>query len=319
MNHEDGTTSVPRFIIELNDPPKRRWDHIIDYYKQDLRSIRDTIINDILPPGSLAKMLSASVAQAAALLSKLGIVMYSKELKGISERSGLSLGELTLMQFGYEAASCCTSVAVSDENNGGKPVHIRTMDWGIEALGPLTCEVEFQRAGVTQFFTTTWPGYVGVLTGMRPNGYSTSVNFRVTSSGYWSNIVESISYSWPIGYLVRSVLESDTTFDVATTHLANSDLIAPVYFTCVGTEVNEAKLITRNRRSEEQQLCMECVGPIVQTNIDHWNRDPNDDILYSIERRDLAYHLLESRSSSPSGSYEDLWSILSVHPIRNSL
>jgi len=33
---------------------------------------------------------------------------------------------------------------------------------------------------------------------------------------------------------------------------------------------------------------------IMQPNIDHWSKNDNDDILYSIEHRALACHLLES-------------------------
>lgn len=54
----------------------------------------------------------------------------------------------------------CTALA---QDSG--PQHIRTMDWGMEWLRPLTIEVDFIRGGKTQYVATTWVGYVGVLTG----------------------------------------------------------------------------------------------------------------------------------------------------------
>ena len=42
------------------------------------------------------------------------------------------------------------------------------MDWELDLLKPLTIEVDFQKAGKTAYVATTWAGYVGVFTGLRP-------------------------------------------------------------------------------------------------------------------------------------------------------
>ena len=55
--------------------------------------------------------------------------------------------------------------------------------------------------------------------------------------GYWANIKKTLSYAWPIGFLVREVLESVDNYDSAVSALALSKVIAPVYFTIAGTEV----------------------------------------------------------------------------------
>lgn len=74
----------------------------------------------------------------------------------------------------------------------------------MDFLKPLTIEVEFQTNGITIFSATTWAGYVGILTGVRTNGFSISVNFRSTSKGSsWSNVKNLLSYDWPVGFLVR--------------------------------------------------------------------------------------------------------------------
>jgi hypothetical protein len=62
------------------------------------------------------------------------------------------------------------------------PLHGRTMDWDMPALERLAIEVEFQQAGKTVFLATTWAGYVGVLTGMRPGAWSVSINYRRTGT-----------------------------------------------------------------------------------------------------------------------------------------
>ena len=54
---------------------------------------------------------------------------------------------------------------------------------GDSELQQLTIQVDFVSGGQTVFRATTWAGYVGVLTGMRPQGYSVSVNYRRTEFG----------------------------------------------------------------------------------------------------------------------------------------
>merc|ERR1712137_235126 len=108
------------------------------------------------------------------------------------------------------------------------------MDWELPDLKALTIEIEFCRGEQTLFVCTTWPGYVGVLTGMRPGAYSCSVNFRVTGSNYLVNLRNAVTYCWPIGFLLRAVLEEDVDYATAVRSLAASELISPVYFTCCG-------------------------------------------------------------------------------------
>jgi N-acylethanolamine-hydrolysing acid amidase len=49
-------------------------------------------------------------------------------------------------------------------------------------LRNLTIEVDFQSKGQTVFTATTYAGYVGVLTGMRPGAFSISLDQRESGS-----------------------------------------------------------------------------------------------------------------------------------------
>ena len=49
-------------------------------------------------------------------------------------------------------------------------------------LRNLTIEVDFQTKGQTVFTATTYAGYVGVLTGMRPGAFSISLDQRESGS-----------------------------------------------------------------------------------------------------------------------------------------
>eukprot|EP01087_Luapelamoeba_hula_P012980 TRINITY_DN3676_c0_g1_i1.p1 TRINITY_DN3676_c0_g1~~TRINITY_DN3676_c0_g1_i1.p1 ORF type:complete len:385 (+),score=27.58 TRINITY_DN3676_c0_g1_i1:450-1604(+) len=233
---------------------------------------------------------------------------------GLAAAVGIQVGELVMLQLVYEAAACCTSIIVEDES--GIPLHIRTMDWEMPYLKGLTVDLDFMRGGERVFSASSWAGYVGILTGVRPQCFSASVNFRITGEGYWQNVKKAISYNWPIGFLLREVLETAESFDRAVSYLANSALIAPVYFTVAGTQKGQGCIITRNRTEEEQRLDFSVYGYLVQANIEHWNNNEDDDILYSLERRALAHSLIQSLRSPTEGA---LWDLISNPPIFNPL
>jgi hypothetical protein len=64
------------------------------------------------------------------------------------------------------------------------------------------------------------------------------------------------SSGWPIGFLVREVLESTNDYTIAVEQLAQSLIIAPCYLTICGTSENHdpGTLITRKQNSEEQRF-----------------------------------------------------------------
>ncbi|KAL6066767.1 Acid ceramidase [Balamuthia mandrillaris] len=310
-------TTVPRFVVDLDLPPAQRWNEIAHHYKSDFKGLRQILEEEIAEmlggkkKASLLEKLAGLVLGAAA---KAGAVYYGKELKGLAQACELPLGLLVLMQLVYEAAAACTSVIVNDDN--GVPIHIRTMDWGMDYLKPLTLELEFKKGGHTLFMATSWAGYVGVLTGMRPNGYSVSVNFRVTGEGYLLNFKKAMTYSWPIGFLVREVLESTSNFHKAVGYLSASKLIAPVYFSVAGTKTDEGVVLTRRRDTEDQRWTMEEHGPCVQTNEEWFSSETEDEntILYSLRRRQLAQTLL---SLMQRKTEENMWAMMSRFPILN--
>eukprot|EP01111_Echinosteliopsis_oligospora_P006314 TRINITY_DN20397_c0_g1_i1.p1 TRINITY_DN20397_c0_g1~~TRINITY_DN20397_c0_g1_i1.p1 ORF type:complete len:459 (-),score=104.22 TRINITY_DN20397_c0_g1_i1:23-1399(-) len=305
---------VKRYAIDLDSPVKERWFHIIEEFKDQFVSVSEQIDKIFSEDLALSPFIEKLISGFMAGVTHMGVVYYGKELKGISKYTGISLGKLVLMQLVYEASACCTSIVTT--SSGGVPVHIRTMDWDFKFLGPLTVELDFYRGGERLYSATSWVGYVGILTGMRPNGYSVSVNFRNTSSSYLQNLKQAIVRGWPIGFLVRACFEIKQTYEAAVEALANSHVIAPCYFTICGTHNSQTigTLLTRRRTSEEQRLTVRENGPIIQTNIDHWSNNPEEDILWSIARRALATRLL---SSIPEINEQSLWELVNRHPIRN--
>ena len=70
---------------------------------------------------------------------------------------------------------------------------------------PLTIEVDFIRGGNVVSKATTWAGYIGVLTGVRPEGFSVSVNYRRSEEmaenpvrALLTNVQRGIARHWPV-------------------------------------------------------------------------------------------------------------------------
>ncbi|KNC52083.1 acid ceramidase subunit beta [Thecamonas trahens ATCC 50062] len=313
-----GRVKVPRFRVDLDDAPTDRWTHIVREYKEDFVAIRaqlqETIREEAGP--RLGAFIESVLSTLMSTVTKMGAVYYGAELKGIARETGMPLGMLAVLQLVYEASAACTSIVVPCGE--GPPVHIRTMDWEMDFLRPLTIEVEFWRDGVPLYVAPTWAGAVGVLTACKTGAFSASVNFRLTEDGsYWGNVKRLLARSWPIGFLLREVCESTQAYADAADILATASLVAPVYFTLCGIAPGEGCIITRGPSVEERRWELAADGPCVQTNVDYFDVDGESDIMWSRERLALGRSLVDSLSTSPDR--EALFGLVSTWPICNEL
>ena len=125
------------------------------------------------------------------------------------------------------------------------------------------------------FTGTSFVGYVGILTGMKPHAFAVSVNFRsiipvdATTKDFIqtasTSFLAAVKSAWPVAFLVRASLEEDTSYQQAVASLSTSKLISPCYITIAGTKHNEGVCITRDRggsvKGKEYYLSQ---GPVVQ-------------------------------------------------------
>lgn len=314
---------LPKYTVDLDAAPEDRWKQVVQDYKHLFPAVIQKAEADLREalgrfPAWLMGNLTCGVLRMA---SMLGGVMYKEELKAIAQQAGISLGKLIFMQLSYESAAACTSVLIPGSD--GTIKHGRSMDWHLTELTDLTIEVEFVRGGEIQFVGTTWAGYVGLLTVMRPGCYSLSVNYRRNAkpSGL-RNLWNAMTKCWPVGFLVRyCVEEEDYSFWECAEVLKITPLISPVFFTLGGVSQNEGVIIARDRKSVVHERCMESdslpsgCGGMVQTNHDCGHSDC-DNILWSYERWEVAEKWMLSQP--PGGCCEkDLWTLLDMEFIRN--
>lgn len=274
-------TSIPKYKIDLDLPEEDRWTSLVQQYKPQFENIIK-YIETIL--GSWTQYIASYILEMS-----INKVYYSKELISISKNSGIKLGNIILLQLCYEAFACCTSLII---NNNGVPIHVRTMDWDMPELKELTVQIDFIKNRKVLYRAITWVGYVGIFTALKPNVCTLSLNYRRTNEGISTNVRNLIIGSWPIGFLIRHVLETESSYEKIEQYLSQSKIVSPCYIILSGCKIGSGRIIVRSREGVDNT---EIIGNnnmnyIVQTNIDNnGNKDNIENILWSKERLKAIY------------------------------
>jgi hypothetical protein len=151
----------------------------------------------------------------------------------------------------------CTSLARDED---GVPWLARTLDWPFPGLGR-HAEVARMRGEAGEFFSITWPGYVGSLTAMAPGRFAAAINqaplYRRTRQPWLRplDIAANAVNTWfrirhiPPDQLLRQVFETCRSFDEAKRQLETVPVARPVIFTLIGCHVGERCVIERTEHA----------------------------------------------------------------------
>jgi hypothetical protein len=132
----------------------------------------------------------------------------------------------------------------------------RTLDWPFPGLGRHV-EVALQDGGAGIYANVTWPGAVGVLTGVAPRRFAAAINqapmFRRTRGlplfpvDLVLNAVATFREDgrWPAAHLLRYAFDTCETYEDAVEVLSTTPLAKPALFSIVGSGASEACLIER--------------------------------------------------------------------------
>lgn len=278
---------VRSYEVDMDGGPTK-WNDMLDDFRDEMKQTV-TYLHERLGSGTIRKILRGM----ASMLNYSTLVLYHNEMRAIAKHMDMSLGDIMLLNFTYESAAHCTSVVTTAIT--GYVIHGRTLDWSALFLRKLSCRVVMTRGGSPVYETSTWAGFVGVFTGVRRGVFSVSVNYRDTGSSMLWNLLQVVTGAWSVGLLVRHLLEDDTLgtgtkmqdyWHVRDT-LANTRLIAPVYFTVAFP--HNGIILTRGRNSVDDEDRLH--EPIAQANMDRNILDPNLDFTDSLSRRFTAEKL----------------------------
>ncbi|XP_061626519.1 acid ceramidase isoform X1 [Phyllopteryx taeniolatus] len=322
--------AVSWYTVDLDLAPKERWSAVIADKKTQLvsmiQAIRD-LANAFVPGGKLIELVDVTLPLIVNTLP----YPFGDEIKGIAAASGVPLGEVILFNIFYEVFTVCTSVVAEDAN--GNLLHGRNLDFGLfmgwdvknkswvlsELLKPLVVNVDFKRNNRTVFKSTNFAGYVGMLTGVKPNTFTLTMNERFSLDGGYIGILE-----WILGkrdgiwmsFLTRSVLENATSYEDAKFGLAQTKLLAPAYFILGGNRTGQGCIITRSRLTSLDVLEIDVkLGRwfVLETNYDHW-KEP----LFLDDRRTPAVKCM-NQTSQANVSLKTLYDVLSTKPVLNKV
>jgi len=301
-------TPAPKHVINLDLPPIQRWRDITNTYKQGWKPIM-AWFDKILPP-DIEKIIDPILGALDTFIPQ----PFSDELRGIAQNSadvGLTLGKLVLMNLLYDVTAGCTSIVA--QHSSGRMLHARNMDYSIPNLRNITIQLDFNRGNETIYRTTTFAGYIGALTGVRPGGWSVTVNERDRDGEGTplDNIVEALKGGQSIGFFLRAQLEKLVSYQEAMNALQHTHIMAPVYLTVAGAHAGEGAIITRDREKPDDvwHVTAPSMWNIIETNYDHWK--PSGDGRLAVAMKGMA--AMSSSTVDLSGMY----TVVSTPPVLN--
>ena len=187
---------------------------------------------------------------------------FIDESNEMAHHGGISNSLMAFLQRQYTwSHMACTTASVFDPMSN-EMVMLRSLDWpGAETLARATRLHEFQdRAGKTAFLSAGLTGMVGVLTGVRPGGYSIALNF--------AHARRSIRPAADPTMMIRRLLEDGrvSSFGAAKLAISKWDLGAPCFISLCGIAKGEGCVFEFLPGGAHQVRDMGDKGHVVQAN-----------------------------------------------------
>ncbi|XP_031549025.1 acid ceramidase-like [Actinia tenebrosa] len=320
---------VPTEVINLDVSPGDRYNDLAAKKDKQLHALLDYIKNftSFILNGKLFGIIDKDLAPLVYTLPS----PYKEEIIGLSKASGIPIGEVLLYNIFYEIFTVCTSIVAQDKQ--GKLYHARNLDFGLflgwdnktdtwslsEVLRPLVVQLDYRRGGKTLYKTVTFAGYVGVITGLKPGVLTLTLNERFNINGGYIGMIEWIlgkrSAKWT-SFITRDVLEQASSYAEAHDMLANTEVLAPVYYILGGNQSGQGVVLTRDRTKNLKENSLDPKNGkwfVLETNYDFWEPP-----LVFDDRRTPGTYCMQHGGQNAL-SMKSLYNVLSTQPVLNKL
>ncbi len=210
------------------------------------RALRDACLG-FFPPSLMPAL--PLFDKAARRFLKQSRSPYVQEIAQIADVLGFS--GVWLLNASYQWA--CTSLA---REHDGAPWLVRTLDWPFRGLGRHAAVARMRGVG-GDFFSVTWPGYVGTLTAMAPFRFAACINqapMRRRTAHPWLrpyDFAVNMLAGWkctdrmPPDQLLRHTFEICGDYGAARRVLETMPIARPAIFTLIGCAAHENCVIER--------------------------------------------------------------------------
>ena len=146
-----------------------------------------------------------------------------------------------VLNLSYEWS--CTARVGPDPSGEGMRL-LRTLDWPLKGLGASLIVARYE-TDAGDYYSATWPGFVGVLTAMAPGRFSAAINqppAQRISGRCWFDWAIHRTGVWrqsalPPSHLLRKVFDECRTYVEAKALLVKTPLCMPAFFTLAGAGV----------------------------------------------------------------------------------
>lgn len=222
---------MKELIVNLDAPPEERW-LFLSVYKNEINELLQCYLNDFKGASILLEGISSF---KTLFLSET----YLKEIEGIASFTNFTTDEIIVANLYYDILKFyfgCTAFAVYTNK---QMLHARNMDWHTEnnMLSTYSKVFDFRKNGKTIFKSIGWPGFIGVLSGTKPE------QFTVTLNAVLSN--DDPEVTKPISFLLRDVLEQCNTYEEAKEILETTTIASDCLLLLSGTKETEKVVIER--------------------------------------------------------------------------
>ncbi|KAK7091648.1 N-acylethanolamine-hydrolyzing acid amidase-like [Littorina saxatilis] len=306
---------VKTYDVDLTQHTSQRWNQVLDDHKELLPGVLD-MVRSYIP-----EELLPIVQQIAVDIENLIPSPFAQEIIGIADYWGLDRGDVILMNILYDVTAFCTSIVAQDNN--GTIWHARNLDYdNADLLRNLTVNIHYKQGNETLYSGVTYAGYVGILTGQRPNGFTITIDQRGSEkrrlSPWWENELTAIldKSSSFVSFLVRQTLENAKDFTDAVENLATTVIHATAYIIVGGANKGEGVVITRDRLSALDRYYLDPLQArwyVLETNYDRWTQPPP----FDNQRRVVAHREMDKLGTGNINS-TTLYNVLSTPPVMNN-
>lgn len=224
--------SIPELHIDRSLPALERWQPLHPF-TAEAKELLTVYLADL---GGLEQFGGMLTAYRDAFIEP----EYAAELAAIATIAGVSEDEALIGNLYYDAIKLlvgCTAFAI-DTDDG--PLHARNLDWWTEngLLARDSIIVNFSHSAASQpFRAVSWPGYIGVLSGVAAGRFAITLNAVLSR--------DPPALAQPVTFLLRSVFETARTFDEAVDRLVSAEIASDCLLLVTGTRQGEMAVIER--------------------------------------------------------------------------
>lgn len=172
---------------------------------------------------------------------------YAAEMAAVARESGRPGADMLNLSYEW---SCTSAVGAPPSGRGNRL--LRTLDWPLNGLGR-NVVVARHEGDAGPWFNVTWPGFVGVATGMAPGRFAAAINqppMKQYTPSCWLDWAVERAAVWrrhftPPVHLLRRVFETARDYDAARRMLTETPIAMPAFFSLSGVRPGEGCVIER--------------------------------------------------------------------------